>query len=188
MRKNGKNRILLGLLILVLVLLTACGVETETLNQETETETSSSLEEGSSMSQVEMSQEENRQGEEESSQSSEEVQSSQESQLEEGESYYTAEDVAAYIHLYGELPDNYITKAEAEEMGWSVENAKGYVIGGDRFGNREGLLPEESGRQYYECDLIEGYTDHRGPVRLVYSNDGLIFYTDDHYDSFTRLY
>ena len=73
-------------------------------------------------------------------------------------------------------------------MGWSVEDNDGYVIGGNRFGNREGLLPEEDGRQYFEADLIDGYTSHRGPQRLVYSNDGLIFFSDDHYSSFTQLY
>lgn len=106
----------------------------------------------------------------------------------EDEDYYEKDQVALYIHLYSQLPPNYITKEEADDMGWSVEDNGGYVIGGNRFGNREGLLPEKKGRQYYEADLVEGYTDHRGPVRLVYSNDGLIFYTDDHYSSFTQLY
>lgn len=106
----------------------------------------------------------------------------------EGEDYYDKDAVAEYIHVYGELPPNYITKEEADDMGWSVEDNDGYVIGGNRFGNREGLLPEEDGRQYFEADLIDGYTSHRGPQRLVYSNDGLIFFSDDHYSSFTQLY
>ena len=62
------------------------------------------------------------------------------------------------------------------------------MVGGDSFGNREGQLPKKSGRRYYEADLKAGYTNHRGPLRLVYSNDGLIFYTQDHYDSFEQLY
>ena len=108
-------------------------------------------------------------------------------------SYYSLDDVAMYIHLYAQLPDNYLTKSEAEAMGWDSsagnlwEVAPGYVIGGDRFGNHEGLLPEEDGRQYYECDVNYdgGYRDAQ---RIVYSDDGLIFYTDDHYESFTQLY
>ena len=60
-------------------------------------------------------------------------------------------------------------------------------IGGDKFGNREGLLPKEDGRQYYECD-VNYQGGYRGAERIVFSNDGLIFYTDDHYNSFTQLY
>ena len=105
-----------------------------------------------------------------------------------GEHYYERDDVAAYIHLYEELPHNYITKEEADDIDWEVDDESGLVVGGNKFGNRERLLPEAAGRQYYEADLVEGYTTHRGPSRLVYSNDGLIFYTDDHYESFTQLY
>ena len=107
--------------------------------------------------------------------------------------YSSEEEVALYLDTYGELPYNYITKEEARELGWVAsegnlwEVTDEYLIGGDRFGNREGLLPEESGRQYFEADVnYEG--GYRGPERLVYSNDGLIYYTDDHYDSFTQLY
>ena len=107
--------------------------------------------------------------------------------------YYTPEDVALYIHTFGHLPDNYITKSEAEDRGWENregnlwEVADGYCIGGNKFGNREGLLPAADGRTWRECDVnyAGGY---RGEERLLYSNDGLIYYTDDHYDSFTRLY
>ena len=107
---------------------------------------------------------------------------------------YTARDeVAMYIKTYGCLPANFITKDEAEDLGWISskgnlhEVAPGKSIGGDRFGNREGLLPKASGRQYYECDI--NYSGgHRGAERIVYSNDGLIFYTADHYESFTQLY
>lgn len=102
--------------------------------------------------------------------------------------YYEVEDVAKYIHLYGKLPENYITKSEADKIGWSVKDRGEFVIGGDRFGNREGLLPEEKGRQYYEADISAGYTNHRGPLRIVYSNDGLVFYTEDHYESYEQLY
>lgn len=107
--------------------------------------------------------------------------------------YTTPEEVAEYIHTYEKLPSNYLTKREAMDLGW--DSSKGNlwdvtdegIIGGDKFGNREGLLPKENGRTYYECDVnYEG--GYRGAERLVYSNDGLIFYTKDHYKSFKQLY
>ena len=106
--------------------------------------------------------------------------------------YYSAEDVALYIHTYGCLPRNYITKQEAKSLGWtggSVEfYAEGCAIGGDRFGNYEGLLPDAPGRQYYECDIDTNGYKSRGAKRIVFSNDGLIYYTEDHYASFVLLY
>lgn len=111
--------------------------------------------------------------------------------VEPGEYYYDVEDVVLYLDAYGCLPDNYITKAEARELGWeggSVERYQpGAAIGGDRFGNREGLLPSESGRTYTECDIDTDGADSRGAERLIFSNDGLYFYTADHYASFTEL-
>lgn len=106
--------------------------------------------------------------------------------------FYSAEDVSMYLVTYGCLPDNFITKEEARDLGWeggSVEEyAPGCAIGGDRFGNREGLLPTAPGRQYYECDIDTDGRSSRGAKRIVYSNDGLIYYTEDHYESFTLLY
>lgn len=106
-------------------------------------------------------------------------------------SYTTKEDVALYIHLYGCLPNNFITKSEARKLGWksgSLERyAPGKCIGGDRFYNREGVLPE--GYTYYECDIgTLGSYSGRGAKRIVYSTDGRIYYTDDHYNTFTLLY
>lgn len=107
-------------------------------------------------------------------------------------SYTTKEDVALYIHLYGKLPENFITKAEARKLGWSsgaVEPyAPGKCIGGDRFGNYEGLLPAKTGRTWTECDIDTLGGGGRGAKRIVFSNDGLIYYTDDHYESFELLY
>ena len=104
-------------------------------------------------------------------------------------SYYSKEDVSLYIHTYGCLPGNFITKMEARELGWdggSVEDyAPGMAIGGDRFGNYEGLLPED--RDYQECDIDTLGKNSRGAKRIVFSNDGLIYYTDDHYESFELL-
>ena len=106
--------------------------------------------------------------------------------------YTTKEDVALYIHLFGHLPSNFITKDEAEELGWSGGGldryAPGCSIGGDRFGNREGLLPKMKGRTYTECDIDTMGARSRGAKRIVFSNDGLIYYTEDHYASFTLLY
>lgn len=112
--------------------------------------------------------------------------------IDEDGSYTTKEDVALYIHTYGHLPDNFITKKEAEALGWSGggldDYAYGCSIGGNRFGNYEGLLPEANGRTYTECDIDTMHASKRGAKRIVFSNDGLIFYTDDHYESFTLLY
>lgn len=107
--------------------------------------------------------------------------------------YTSKEEVALYIHLYGDLPDNYVTKSEAEDAGWSGGNVERYTgegtaIGGSRFGNREGLLPKEQGRTYTECDIDTVGENSRGAKRIVFSNDGLIYYTDDHYESFELLY
>lgn len=107
-------------------------------------------------------------------------------------SYTTKEDVALYLRTYGELPGNFITKDEAKALGWvSSEGnldkvAPGKSIGGDAFGNYEGLLPKADGRKYYECD-IDYAGGFRGAKRIIYSNDGLIFYTEDHYASFEEL-
>ena len=93
----------------------------------------------------------------------------------------------------GKLPDNFLTKREAEALGW--DSSKNYVgdvapgksIGGDRFGNYEGLLPAASGRTYHEADCY--YTGGaRNAYRLVYSTAGLYFYTEDHYQTFTEMF
>lgn len=106
--------------------------------------------------------------------------------------YTSKEDVAYFIYLYGRLPDNFITKNEARDLGWeggSLEAyAPGMCIGGDYFGNREGLLPEADGRSYTECDIDTLGAEKRGAKRIVFSNDGLIFYTEDHYEFFELLY
>lgn len=113
--------------------------------------------------------------------------------LDENAQYTSAQDVALYIHTYDKLPSNYITKGEAMDLGW--ESSKGNLwdvtdnmsIGGDKFGNREGILPKEVGRIYYEAD-INYQGGFRGAERIVFSNDGLIFYTEDHYETFKQLY
>lgn len=106
--------------------------------------------------------------------------------------YTSKEDVALYIYTYGCLPMNFMTKNEARDLGWEggglEKYAPGMCIGGDRFGNYEGLLPDAPGRVWTECDIDTLGKSSRGAKRIVFSNDGLIYYTDDHYESFTQLY
>lgn len=106
--------------------------------------------------------------------------------------YYSKEDVALYLHTFGRLPSNYLTKNEAKNLGWNAQRGnlwrvtdKG-VIGGDRFGNREGELPKNE--KYYEAD-VNYKGGHRGGERLVYTKGGkVIYYSGDHYENFEVLY
>ena len=113
--------------------------------------------------------------------------------IDEDGTYTSKDEVAAYIHEYGHLPSNFITKKQAKKLGWvSSEGnlgkvAPGKSIGGDYFGNYEGNLPEAKGRDYYECD-IDSTGGYRGAKRIVFSDDGLIYYTEDHYETFELLY
>ena len=93
--------------------------------------------------------------------------------------YTDKDDVALYLWTYHRLPDNFMTKSQAKNLGWesgSLEKyAPGCAIGGDRFGNYEGRLPKGK--------------SSRGACRIVYATDfSAIYYTDDHYESFTLLY
>lgn len=113
-------------------------------------------------------------------------------QITENGTYTSKEDVALYIHTYQKLPSNFITKKEAQKLGWDSQKgnldkvAKGKSIGGDRFGNYDKKLPEAKGRTWKECDInYEG--GYRGAERIIYSSDGLIYYTDDHYNSFKEI-
>lgn len=106
--------------------------------------------------------------------------------------YTSKDDVALYIRIYNKLPSNFIKKADAEKLGWSGgaldKYAKNKCIGGDYFGNYEGVLPKKSGRKYTECDIDTLGASKRGEKRIVFSNDGLIYYTEDHYETFELLY
>ncbi len=112
--------------------------------------------------------------------------------IDENGTYDDKENVALYLHTYGRLPSNYITKKQAEALGWtggSLERyAPGKCIGGTYFGNYEGILPKKKGREYHECDIGTLGRSSRGAKRIVYSNDGLIYYTEDHYETFELLY
>lgn len=114
-----------------------------------------------------------------------------ESYVKEGEDYTLPQDVAAYIHIYEELPENFITKKEAQSLGWDNSKgnlwkvAKGKSIGGDYFGNYEGVLPTST--KYHECD-VNYKGGYRQAERIVYGNNGKIYYSDDHYKTFTKIY
>ena len=122
--------------------------------------------------------------------SSEEPDTDEPDTLDENGSYTSKDDVALYLYTYGKLPENFITKNDAKALGWeggSLEPyAPGKCIGGDRFGNYEGILPK--GKNYHECDIDTLGQRSRGAKRIVFSDDGYIYYTDDHYESFTLLY
>lgn len=100
--------------------------------------------------------------------------------------------VDMYVSLYGTLPEYYIDSKSAEELGWEklegnlAEALPGKMIGGDAFGNRKRKLPEKAGRIWYEADFdyVSGY---RNACRILYSNDGLVFVTYDHYISFYEI-
>ena len=101
--------------------------------------------------------------------------------------------IADYIFAHGGLPDNFLTKREAQDLGWDSrynyvsDVAPGMSIGGDRFGNYEGALPQVQGRRYFEADCW--YTGgKRNAYRVIYSNDGHVWYTEDHYQTFTELF
>ncbi len=112
--------------------------------------------------------------------------------LDEDGAYTTKEDLALYIRTYGHLPSNFITKKEAEKAGWSGGSLErvlpGMCIGGDYVGDYEGALPKAQGRKWTECDVNTLGAKKRGAERIIFSNDGLIYYTPDHYESFELLY
>lgn len=98
--------------------------------------------------------------------------------------------VAQYLHVYDHLPSNFMTKDEAREQGWTGGalhlTIPGMCIGGDEFGNYEESLPVED--TYHECDIDTLHSDTRGGKRIVWSNDGDIWYTGDHYETWMLLY
>lgn len=113
-------------------------------------------------------------------------------QIDEKGSYIEKDQVARYIHIYNKLPNNFITKEEAMKLGWKQKGtldkvAPGKSIGGDKFGNFEKNLPVKTGVKYSECD-IDYVMGNRGPKRLVFSNDGSIYYSNNHYENFEKLY
>lgn len=97
-----------------------------------------------------------------------------------------------YLKYESELPDYYLTAEQAKSVGWIPALAnlsvicKNKMIYGGIFQNRNGHLPEKKGRTWYEADInyISGY---RNKQRILFSNDGLIFVTFDHYSTFFEI-
>ena len=115
----------------------------------------------------------------------------EDSVIDEKGSYTSKEDVALYLWTYRKLPSNFITKNEAQKLGWNGggldKYSKGKCIGGDKFGNREGILPKN--HKYIECDIDTLGKKDRGAKRIVFADDcSLIYYTEDHYSTFELLY
>ena len=90
----------------------------------------------------------------------------------------------------GHLPDAYVTKGAAADHGWHggglCDAWPGHVIGGDVFDNSRRQLPPHPGRVWREADLDETCRS-RGAERLIFSNDGLIYLSIDHYRSFAPV-
>ncbi len=104
-----------------------------------------------------------------------------------------AQRIADYLFEHGELPDTFLRKRDAQALGWNSaynyvsDVAPGRSIGGDYFGNYEQKLPVVQGRKYYEADCFyQG--GKRNAYRIIYSNDGHVWYTGDHYNTFTELF
>lgn len=99
--------------------------------------------------------------------------------------------VVAYLKQHRDLPEYYINKKTARQLGWNAGAGNlcrvlpGKAIGGDIFFNREKKLPEQKGRIWREAD-INYNCGNRNSQRLLFSNDGLIFATYNHYKSFQQ--
>jgi hypothetical protein len=99
------------------------------------------------------------------------------------------EKVISYVKSNHKLPDYYITKSEAKNRGWIASKGNlcevlpGKAIGGDKFSNREKSLPE--GEQYYEAD-VNYSCGNRGADRIVFTENGDIWLTKNHYKSFEK--
>lgn len=100
--------------------------------------------------------------------------------------------VANYLQQHQRLPDYYIRKNEARRQGWDPSRGNlcqvlpGRAIGGDRFSNREGGLPDKAGRKWFEAD-VNYQCGRRGSDRMLWSSDGLIYVTRDHYRHFEQV-
>ncbi|MDD2588932.1 MAG: ribonuclease domain-containing protein [Atopobiaceae bacterium] len=107
--------------------------------------------------------------------------------------YTSKDEVALYIHTYGHLPSNFVSKTKARAAGWVSSEGNldevlpGRSIGGSTYYDDDGDLPDADGRTWTECD-IDYHGGYRGSEREIFSNDGLVFYTDDHYQTFEQLY
>lgn len=183
MKFQKKISSLLGFLLLIAVLFTGCSPAAK--------EPAADVATGGAVTQSQSEAEQMTTSEEEAKPDEKTI--PQGASISEDGTYTSKDEVAAYLYEYGHLPSNFITKKEAKALGWISnegnleEVAPGMSIGGDYFGNYEGALPEADGREYHECDIdFDGA--YRNAKRIVYSNDGLIYYTEDHYNTFALLY
>ena len=196
MKKGIKSLILSAILVLAVTIFAACGVN-ETVSapaDATVTEAPTADREGDEQTATEAPTAD-REGDELTATEAPtadpegDAQAETSAAIDQNGTYTTAADVALYIHTYGKLPSNFITKKEAKALGWPggslEEYAPGKCIGGDYFGNYEGLLPDDD---YHECDIDTLGKSSRGSKRIIYSDNGSIYYTEDHYESFTQLY
>ena len=196
MKKGIKSLILSAILVLAVTIFAACGVN-ETVSapaDATVTEAPTADREGDEQTATEAPTAD-REGDELTATEAPtadpegDAQAETSAAIDQNGTYTTAADVALYIHTYGKLPVNFITKNEAKALGWPggslEEYAPGKCIGGDYFGNYEGLLPDDD---YHECDIDTLGKSNRGSKRIIYSDKGSIYYTEDHYESFTQLY
>ena len=106
--------------------------------------------------------------------------------------HQSANHVIEHLQQYGKLPDEYVTKRIAEtKYGWKPGTAlKKGQIGGDIYRNEQQLLPTSDGRVWFEADvgINNQISRNKQPgTRLLYSNDGLLFITTDHYKSFKEI-
>lgn len=192
MKKGIKSLILSAILVLAVAIFAACGVnepvsapadatvtEAPTADREGDAQTATEATEAAKTDTTEAV----------TPDAEDDAQTVTSAAIDQNGTYTTADDVALYIHTYGKLPSNFITKNEAKALGWPggslEEYAPGKCIGGDYFGNYEGLLPDDD---YHECDIDTLGKNSRGSKRIIYSDNGSIYYTEDHYESFTQLY
>lgn len=96
------------------------------------------------------------------------------------------------LKYHGALPDYYIEKSVAVRLGYSAssgnlsEVAPGKTLSRGIYKNSNGHLPSAYGRIWYEADI--NYSGgFRGTERILFSNDGLIFVTYDHYETFVEI-
>lgn len=192
-KKSGYLRRLFGILMLVLALSGMVAGETQVFARTSKTVQAQSAKKKKNKKNKKNNQQKTTEKTTDKTSGEEESEAETEPEVLEEEEYTSKEEVALYLHLFGHLPDNFITKKEARELGWVSKEgnlnkvAPGKSIGGDYFGNYEGTLPEVKGRKYYECD-IDSTGGYRGAKRIIYSNDGWIYYTEDHYETFEELY
>lgn len=95
----------------------------------------------------------------------------------------------AYLLKYRKLPDRYLKKDDAIQSGWKKKLSKdlpGIMIGGDKYDNNNKKLPRANNRIWYEVD-INYISGKRNRQRILYSNDGLIFVTYNHYHTFYEI-